>query len=298
MPVRANWQYWAAGGIFMLLNKLRHDFQGYVTPRTFSIDDVNKAIEYDFSVVNSWRYYLNSYVGESVSLEERTVMELGPGADLGIGTILVALGVRKYCALDVHNLVENVEDKFYEALLERIEKNKISNISIDVLREQLSLTSSGKNDKINYVCDPEFNLGNFKEEGVDLVFSQAAFEHFDDIPKTFEQMTEVVKPGAVLLAEIDLSTHTRWLRDVDPLNIYRYSSWYYNLTKFRGSPNRMLPSEYKTILEDLGWRNVKIIPRRVLDNSYVGRVLPVLPGKFKCAHNDLVNHSVILAATR
>ena len=297
-PVRSNLMYWVLGGLMMFINKFRHELQGYITPRTFSIDDVGRAIDYDLQVVNSWRYYLNQVADEPVSIQDKTILELGPGADLGIGTLLVSMGAKKYCALDVHNLVESVPHSFYEALFDRVEKEGISQLPIDELRNQLECTYRGENDRINYICDPDFDLGNFRDEGIDLIFSQAAFEHFDDIPKTFAQMTELVRPGARLVAEIDLSTHTRWLRDDDPLNIYRLSSWYYKATSFRGSPNRILPSEYKNILESLGWNSVQVIPRRLLDESYVSHTISSLPAKFRNAHDDLVNHSVILTAVR
>ena len=47
---------------------------------------------------------------------------------------------------------------------------------------------------------------------------------------------------AHLVAEIDLQTHTRWIRNVDPLNIYRYSGQLYGSFRFSdgdGAPARV-----------------------------------------------------------
>ena len=69
----------------------------------------------------------------------------------------------------------------------------------------------------------DFNIVSaFGESTIDMVFSQAAFEHFDDIESTILQLNKVCKSGATFVAEINLKTHSRWIRDKDPDNIYRY----------------------------------------------------------------------------
>jgi hypothetical protein len=62
------------------------------------------------------------------------------------------------------------------------------------------------------------------------------------------------------VAEIDLKTHSRWIRDHDPNNIYRYSNAIYRALWFRGIPNRVRPYEYRAIFEAHGWTNVRITP--------------------------------------
>ncbi len=106
-----------------------------------------------------------------------------------------------------------------------------------------------------------------------MVFSQAVFEHFDDIHSTISQLSKICKSGAVLVAEVDLKTHSRWIRDKDPNNIYRYPKWLYNLFWFRGIPNRLRPFHYKEALERFGWKDITITPLATLDdcdNSYSG----------------------------
>jgi len=293
-----NFLYWLMGGIILPINKIRHSIEGYTTPRTFDIHDFNRAVDYDLEVVKSWRYYLDSYTKTTNNLENKAILELGPGADLGIGLTLTALGAKRYNSLDVHNLVVSVPNGFYETFFNRISTIDNIKLSVEELKNQLDQTRQGNNDKINYIVDESFNLKRFSEEDIDLVFSQAAFEHFDDIPNTFLQLSEIVKSGCILIAEIDLSTHTRWIRDRDPNNIYRYSDWYYNTFKFRGSPNRLRPYQYKSILEDLGWNNVQIIPRISLSNEYVQQSQSGLTSKFSSQNNNMEQLSVILCATK
>lgn len=298
LPRARNTFYWWFGATILPLNKIRHAIQGYTTPRTFHVTNYKRAVEYDIAVVRSWRHYLNMYLGAAMNLKGRTILELGPGADLGIGLILTMLGARKYNALDVHDLVNSVPMALYEELFKLIGDDHEAVLGIDALRQQLDLRQKKLDSKINYVCDRNFDLRRFKNEQIDLVFSQAAFEHFDDIPETFSQLSEIVVPGGTLIAEIDLSTHTRWIRDRDPLNIYRYPEFYYDFFKFRGTPNRLRPYQYKALLEEYGWRDVRIIPSRILGDDYIESVKNRLNRRFLSPENHMEQLSVMLCATR
>lgn len=298
LPTAHNTFYRIAGFCILVLNKIRHAIQGYRSPRPFPISEIDRAIDYDYSVVEHWTETLSEYVGKPVSLENRTILELGPGADLGAGLITLLRGARKYNALDVNNLAATVPKALYDALLAKMRRDGAAEDEICLLSQQLDLTSAGSNDRLNYVVRGDFDITAFANEGIDTVFSQAAFEHFDDIPATFARLTRTVRPGAVLIAEIDLSTHTRWLRDVDPLNIYRYSDFIYNLFRFAGSPNRVRPGEYVKILRELGWENVQVKPLVRVDDQYLAGVMPRLARRFRDASAEIEFLSVMLCATR
>jgi SAM-dependent methyltransferase len=298
-PEPNNLAYYWIGFAFLVLNKIRHSIRGYTSPRPFPITQIQRAIEYDFSIVTHWLDVFAEYTGNKADLAGKSILELGPGADLGIGLITLWKGARKYNAIDVHNLAESVPNKFYENLFHALENNPADGkVPVDYLRSQLKLTQSGKNDKLNYICRQDFDITIFQNEGIDLVFSQAAFEHFDDIDRAFSQLSRIVKQGAVLVAEIDLNTHTRWLRDVDPLNIYRYSDTIYNLFRFRGSPNRTRPFQYTETLEKYGWDNIRIIPLTKVEDKYLSTVTKRLDPRFWDQKNQIEFLSVMLCATK
>lgn len=101
----------------MILNKFRHTLRGYTSPRTFAITEYQWAIEYDFHVFNHWMRFFKLYTGSSPDLKGKTILELGPGADLEIGLIILQNGAARYNAIDVNNLVESVPEEFYKAFL-------------------------------------------------------------------------------------------------------------------------------------------------------------------------------------
>ena len=274
-----NVRYHVVGMLFILLNYIRHSIVGYKTPRTFSIEEVDRSINYDFSVVGRWVKCLCSYLKETDPLRDKVVLELGPGPDLGVGLILLAMRVRKYIALDVNKLAAVPSLELYEKLLGRL-KVKYPNCNVCYLKEQLNKCYKGKSSAISYIVDKNFEISAIIDK-IDIVFSQASFEHFSDVEKTFKEISNVIGTGGVLIAEIDLKTHTRWLKDVDPLNIYRYSDFFWNLFKFKGSPNRTRAFEYRELLEKNGWNNIQIVPISVLENGYTRRILPSLYKRFR-----------------
>jgi len=91
----------------------------------------------------------------------------------------------------------------------------------------------------------------------------------------------ILNSGGYLIAVIDLKTHTGWIRDKDPLNIYRYSGWYYNTFKFTGSPNRLRSFEYVELIRKNSWFDVIIEPLQTLDLGYVEKVKPYLNSEFR-----------------
>lgn len=265
--------FYIAGIGFLALAKLKNVLQGYSSPKPFDISETARCIEYDINVVEQWITHLQKYTNNVYSLAGKNVLELGPGSDLGIGIYLLAKGCSQYNACDVNDLIKFTPDNFYEQLIGKL-KGINDQTNVDFLKEQLNKTKAGVFSRLNYVVRDDFDItAAFGISTVDLVFSQAAFEHFDDINSTVSRLTAVCKPGAILVAEIDLKTHTRWIRDKDPNNIYRYPKWVYSIFCFRGIPNRVRPFQYKEAFERLGWTDITITPHRKLnchDSCYSG----------------------------
>jgi SAM-dependent methyltransferase len=244
----------------LTLVKAKHIIQGYTSPKPFKVSETARCIEYDINVVEHWLSHLQKYTQDANFIAGKNVLELGPGSDLGIGLYLLSKECLQYNACDVNHLMEFTPDRFYEQLFEKL-KSINSQTDIAFLKEQVNEAKAGNQSRLNYKVRQDFDLVfAFGEATVDLVFSQAAFEHFDDIYATISQLSAVCKPGATLVAEIDLKTHSRWICDKDPNNIYRYSNCVYNAFWFRGIPNRIRPYQYKEAFELAGWTDISITP--------------------------------------
>ena len=287
-----------AGSAILFLNKFRHEIQGYTSPRGFDISQVERGVDYDLRVADRYLSYLKQYKGEFFPLDNLNVLELGPGADLGVGLYLLQKGIKTYHSLDVHNLVKSVPKAFYDHLFSKFESIGATGEQIQELKQQLHLTQVGDNDRLNYLCREDFDITVFKKEKINYVVSNAAFEHFDSPSDTIQGISQIVDSGAIFFALVDLKTHTRWIRDVDPLNIYRYKSWYYNFLKFRGSPNRVRAADYLEILEKNGWTNIEIIPTEVLEKDYVKEIRPTLARRYRDQGYDMTHLSIVILAEK
>jgi SAM-dependent methyltransferase len=284
------------GTALFALVSFKRTRQGYGDPRPFPVTDFNRAIDYDLKVIREWREYLNRYLSSPLDLRGQVVLELGPGADLGVGLALRRLGCSHYKALDAVELVRSVPLSFYQALFQRLEADLAGPTPISELSADLECWQWGRGDRLNHVVREDFDPGIFGEREVDLVVSQAAFEHFDDVGNTLQRLEPVVKPGGLLCTQIDLETHTRYIREMDPLNIYRMSDGLYRRLHFTGAPNRVRPRQYVQLLESHGWRNVRVFPMKTLAPEYVAAVEPHLNPRFRGSEIEILG--MMLCATK
>lgn len=294
-----NFFYYFAGIGIHIVNKIRHELQGYTSARGFSSQEIEKAVQHDHNIVTRWKDYIEQYqLDRPLSMNGKNVLELGPGADLGVGLLTLLEGASNYYSMDVHNLALSSSTKFYDSFFSRAEKEGYSRASINELKNQLELTLHKKSDRLNYLVKKDFDLNVFEGKDIDLVLSNAAFQQFDDPAKTIAQLTKVVRPGALFVSLIDLKTHTRWIKTRDPLNIYRYSDQLYNLFRFKGIQNRIRPFQFQEMLEKNGWKNVKIYSRHQLVDEYVAKVNPTLQMKFQDKMNSMSDLTVVICAEK
>lgn len=220
--------YYAAGLFFLALAKGKHLLSGYSTPRVIQSGDIPRCVAHDGRIAK--RYAVH------VDVVGKDVLELGPGTDLGVGTLLMHAGARSYTAVDRRALIGARSEPIHNAL-------------------------GGLPKGVKYIVVPDFQFADrLGEARFDVVVSNAAFEHFDDIPDVARQLATVVRPGGKICVFIDLKTHSRWIRDKDPTNIYRYPRWLYRLFYFPGQPNRVRPAQYREALTDVGWKQVSTSP--------------------------------------
>jgi len=279
------------GLIFLFLNKIRYGLFGYSQPRGFISDEIKRAVEYDWLVVEGW-------LKNCPNIKNKSVLELGPGPDLGIGLILLALGAKDYVAIDANNLLKLTSLKFYEELFVFLRKKIGGDLAEEKLRLELKLALAGRGEKLKYYHNKSFDLAVLGKTRFDVVFSQAAFEHFSNITNLVSQLSNVVEPSGKLVAEIDLQTHSRYLRDKDPLNIYRYSEGLYNSLKFFGAPNRLRPWQYEDILKRNNWTNIQIKPLNLLDENHLKIVKVNLSKTFQDSVNKMNYLSLVLVASK
>jgi hypothetical protein len=295
-PPPRNRLYHVMGLGILALNSWRHRLRGYRTPRPWFSRDSARILEYDRAVFANWRRHLDDYLNFPLELRGRAVIELGPGSDLGTGLLWLAAGAESYAGVDAHPLVTPRARSLHEELA-----RLVAGADINLLEELLDAVDrmhAGKDGPLRYRVLEKFDLRRLDLDGFDLVVSHSALEHVGKLDRTFEQLSARVTERAHFIAEIDLQTHTRWIRDHDPLNIYRYRRQTWRTFSFSGIPNRVRPDTYFGTLEKHGWTDLRIYPQRVLPMDYVGTVEPTLDQEFRGDPEHLSWLSIVVCASR
>lgn len=254
-----------AGLALGVANAARHRVRGYRTPRDFGSTDWERAVPYDRSVVDRWQRQ------SDMDVRGLRVLEVGPGPDLGTGAELLARGAASYLAVDLFPLAAQVPDEFYAAFGD-----------IDVRR-------------LRYLQQPFPDLPDVRGP-FDLVVSNAALEHVADPSALFRRLAALLDAGGRMVHHVDAKTHTRGLRQYDPLNIYRYSSQAYRFLGFPGMPNRYLPQDYLRAAEAAGFA-ARIVPDEVAHGPYLEHCRPRLARQFR-RRDDLGMLNFVLLAER
>jgi hypothetical protein len=129
--------YYLVGLFFLFLARIKVFVQGYSTPKPYSIDEYERCVAYDIGVVDKWVAMLKEYVKDTKGniLENKTVLELGPGSDLGVGLYLLSKKVKEYISVDVNNLIKNVPKQFYTTFFSSLQDHNNETYDISFLKE-------------------------------------------------------------------------------------------------------------------------------------------------------------------
>jgi endoglucanase len=256
-PFLRNLEMTILGLGFLGLAWSKDRLRGYATPNGVAKSDVEGQIAYLLDIFNS----LRSFMPPQFDLRGLDVLELSPGGSRGIGVLLLAMGARSYHAIDAFDLAGNEDPAFYELLLDRFGEG----IEADRERARAIASASGARE-FSYAVGRDFDIPRLAGgRTFDLIVSCAAFEHYDSVADAVAGLTRVAKSGCETVHIVDLQTHSRWIREHDPNNIYRYPERIYRLFRFPGQPNRQRPADYLQAFKIQGWSDIRFVPSRTID---------------------------------
>lgn len=265
------------GVVFLALAWAKNKLQGYTTPNKVDRSDTDGRIDYVYDTVASWKRYLPS----GFDLKGKDVLELCPGSSLGTGAILLGYGAKSYRAVDVFELAGAEPAAYFAKLLDRFPEREAYAPSIDRAKQ---LTGGPDSDLFSYRVGRDFDIPRLADNRkFDLILSCAAFEHYDDIEATIANISRVARSGCVAEHIVDYQTHSRWIREQDPNNIYRYPEGLYRLFSFPGQPNRRRPLDYVRAFEANGWKNVRVINARAIAPEHLARSISGMAPPFNRA---------------
>lgn len=197
----------------------------------------------------------------------RSVLEVGPGDNIGVALRFVAAGARDVVSIDKFVPLQNTtfHRQLYLALREElsaVERERFDQ-AID-LSQQVQL----RDGPLHYVYgrgvdDPRAQLGR---DRFDLITSNAVLEEVYDIDGTMAALDAALRPGGVQMHKIDLSDYGMFTKHgFHPLEFLTVPDSVYRLmVESTGQPNRRRIDYYRAKSAELGY------DARILATSVVG----------------------------
>jgi hypothetical protein len=204
----------------------------FVVTRTGGTD----SARYCYAV---WLRHLLMAYENGLSVQPKTVAEIGPGDSLGTGLAALLSGSDRYYAFDIFKYASRernarILDELVELfrtrqdiptarefpdlkpylksydfpshiLTERRLADCLAQQRLDAVRDSLAMTDGHKGGSIRYVVPWDDEVVG--ESFADMVFSQAVLEHVCDLERTYERQYCWLKPNGFVSHQIDFKSH-------------------------------------------------------------------------------------------
>lgn len=246
-----------------------------------------ESLAYIDSVFNDYLMYSGITVS---SLEDKRILEIGPGDNFGVALRFLAAGAKQIICLDKYYSKRNErkQNLIYQAIRQKLETN--SRIRFD---NAIDLSDGIKlnPEKINYIYGIGIEEADkiLEPQSFDIILSRAVIEHIYDIDTAFVVMDKLLAPEGYILHKIDFRDHGMFSDGgLHPLTFLTIPDSVYRLMiSDSGKPNRKLINYYEKKISELGYSSKLFITR------VVGQEGEILPHKEKIELNSDYDESTI-----
>ncbi|HBC72894.1 MAG: Methyltransferase type 12 [Candidatus Amesbacteria bacterium GW2011_GWB1_47_19] len=128
-------------------------------------------VEYNQKQYIAFRSVINKFT----NIENKTILELGPGGSIGFGQLCIKDGAKKYYAVDEG--------------------------------DHLGVTGDQHKEKIEFISIGQNSGYPLKDDSIDIIYSCAVLEHVHDLELCFREMMRVLKKGGFMNHQVDLRDH-------------------------------------------------------------------------------------------
>ena len=182
------------------------------------------------------------------------MLEIGPGANLGVALLFIAHGAREVICVD--RFESDRDDDFNRKLYASI-VNSLSGEARERARTCLDATGLITGGRIQYrFGSPVEEIDRvFEPRSFDLIVSRAVLEHVYSPEQAWRSMDHVLKPGGHMLHKVDFRCHS-FYEHLHPLHFLTVPDWLWNLISAPDPTlNRARLSRYTSLLAKYGYRD-------------------------------------------
>jgi SAM-dependent methyltransferase len=192
-------------------------------------------------------------------LAGRTMLEYGPGDNVGVGLLFIAAGIRYYAATDKFDAIRDVEKerRIYQKLREGLTDDaarKRFDAAVDLSQ---GIVFNPERVKCVYGVGAEDADTQFKEP-FDFLISRGVLQEIYEGEKLFTSMDKLLKPGGWMLHKVDHRDYGLFNANGFPaLEFLTVSEGIYQLmAKKSDRPARRLMNYYRDQMRTRGYRGI------------------------------------------
>lgn len=178
---------------------------------------VEEAAEYVRRVVRDYAHF--GAGDDARRIEGKRILEIGPGDNLGVGLMLLAMGAESVTCLDGFAPRSDAEKnrQLYASLYRSMTPEERRRVA-DVVREDADggVSLTGRRLAAHYCAPIEKPHPALEPKTYDIILSRAVLEHLADIRKGWAAMVRVLKPDGEMWHKVDFRCHKLFSR-IHPL---------------------------------------------------------------------------------
>jgi SAM-dependent methyltransferase len=178
---------------------------------------LEKAVAYVRQVAEDYLRYGAS--GDAGAVEGKSILEIGPGDNLGVALMLLAKGAKSVTSLDgfrPHSDPE-INPKLYAALYDSMTAEERARVD-DVLEPLPAGGMAVRHGRLtrHYNAPIERPHPAIERGAFDIVLSRAVLEHLADIRLGWTNMVNALRPGGEMWHKVDFRCH-RYYEAIHPI---------------------------------------------------------------------------------
>lgn len=238
---------------------------------------LEQAIDFTFLCADM---YLGLPQNGLEAFKDATIMEIGPGQDLGVLLVLAGLGSGKGVAVDRFfcDWDPSYHPAFYSTLVERAEA-RYPGVRFEALRDVVDAFGH-TGPRLQIVRSGLDDLKVLADASVTISYSNAALEHLDRPREGLLELGRVSRKGGLGFHQIDFRDHRDFSRPLEFLTMTDEEFLEKAVAASYSLGNRLRPSEYLQLFNDAGF-GTTFTPNMFAEPAYLTEVTNRLHPRYR-----------------